>query len=79
MATYLLELQVTAHLEQKIPAGMLSACGQQLFSPTSAEFPVIFPDLVQSRLFGVRLTYGFQLRTARRFLTLELLILKARA
>lgn len=61
-----------------------SSCGDQLFphlcQEITAEFPVIFPDLMQSRIFGVRLTCGFKLaKTRRRFLTLGWLILKALA
>lgn len=84
MASDLLELWATTHLEQKIPSGIPRVCGKQLFShlwqEITAEFPVFFPDLKQSRLFGVRLTYGFKLaKTGRRFSTLRWLILKALA
>lgn len=61
MAMYLLGLRATTHLEQRIPA----VCGKQLsphlWQEIPAEFPVIFPDLVQFRMPGVRLTYGFKL------------------
>lgn len=85
MVTYLLELQVSAHLEQKIPTGMLTVREEQLFFPltsnrrsllNSKTFSQTFcnPEYLESGL----LTYGFQLaKTGRRFLTLGCLILKA--
>lgn len=67
-----------------IPTGMPGGCGKQLFphrwQEIPAEFPVIFPALVQFRMSGVGLTCGFKLaKTGRRCLTLGWLILKALA